>query len=118
MTVKDRVADISKRTGLSEDIVRRVLNEECNSITESLLKGERSTLLGRCTFIPSICNTLDVDPKTKEPIAVKSIAIKVQPSKSMLARLQKFSEENLRTTSDAEHYKIPHLATIQIEDLV
>ena len=36
MTVKDRVADISKRTGLSEDIVRRVLNEECNSITESL----------------------------------------------------------------------------------
>lgn len=117
MTVSERIKDISKRSGLSEDIIRRVLNAECESTAESLAKGENVTLLGRCTFIPSVCPKLVRGTDVEAPKIVKSIGIKIKPSKSMLARLEDLSVESLEDPDDVV-YEIPHLATMQIEGLV
>ena len=50
MTVKERIQDIMDICGLSEDIVRRVLAAERESIKKSLRRGEKVTLIGRCTY--------------------------------------------------------------------
>lgn len=52
MTVKERIEDISSKSGMSEDIIRRVLNAERESIVESLKRGEKATLIGRCVIEP------------------------------------------------------------------
>lgn len=54
MTVNERIQDISKRTGLSEEIIRRVLGAETESVIESLQRGERATMINRCSFTPSV----------------------------------------------------------------
>lgn len=54
MTVQDRYNDICRRSGLSEEIVRRVLVAETDSCRESLKHGEKVTLMGRCTIRPNI----------------------------------------------------------------
>ena len=60
MTVNERIIDIQKRTGLSENIIRSVLKAETDSVIESLKKGERATLIGRCTFTPIKKSKLEV----------------------------------------------------------
>ena len=54
MTVEDRLEDIHKRTGLDTNIIRGVLNAETESVVESLKRGERATLIGRCSFVPHL----------------------------------------------------------------
>ena len=47
MTAQERIEDISKISGFSVEICRRVLNAETESIIKSLKRGERATLSGR-----------------------------------------------------------------------
>ncbi|MBO5388684.1 MAG: hypothetical protein J6A59_11190 [Lachnospiraceae bacterium] len=54
MTTQERYNDICKICGLSEDIVRRVLNAERQSVANSLKRGERATLVGRVTIRPEL----------------------------------------------------------------
>lgn len=54
MTVQDRYDDICRRSGLSEEIVRRVLIAETDSCRDSLKNGEKVNLMGRCTIRPNI----------------------------------------------------------------
>lgn len=54
MTVEERLTDIQRRTGISEDIIRCVLKGETDSIVDSLKRGEKATLIGRCSFEPRI----------------------------------------------------------------
>lgn len=117
MTVKERITEISKATGISEDVVRRVLNAECESVAATLKKGEKSTLIGRCTFIPTLCTKPEVDENTGKIVAKKVIGVRVAPSKSMLARLEDICEEDFNK-NDSERYQIPNLAALQIEGLV
>lgn len=72
MTVKERIEDISKRCGLSEDIIRRVLQAEQQSIADSLKRGERATLIGRCTIVPEIRTRLGVGGKLKKEIKLSA----------------------------------------------
>ena len=60
MTVSGRLQDIEQRTGLSENIIRRVLKAETESVIDSLKRGERATLIGRCTFVPTKKDLLEV----------------------------------------------------------
>lgn len=70
MTVQERLQDISKRSGVSIDIVRGVLNAEAMSITESLLRGEKATLIGRVTLRPDMRIQSVVGGGTKNVIGV------------------------------------------------
>lgn len=54
MTTQERLEDICRISGLSEDIVRRVIDAERKSVVKSLKKGERANLIGRAVIRPEI----------------------------------------------------------------
>lgn len=60
MTVQQRLNDICKRSGMSEDIVRRVIQAERAQILEQLKRGERATLIGRCVIRPDIRSKVSI----------------------------------------------------------
>lgn len=60
MTTQERYDDICRISGMSEDIVRRVLNAEKKSIESSLARGERATLIGRCVIKPYIATRIAI----------------------------------------------------------
>lgn len=72
MTVQERLQDISKRSGVNIDMVRSVLNAEAMSITESLLRGEKATMIGRVTLRPDMRIKPIVGGGTKKVICVHS----------------------------------------------
>jgi len=57
-TQKQRIDDICERSGLSEEIVKRVLEEDSKSVEESLVRGERVVLYGKCSMTPVLVNKL------------------------------------------------------------
>lgn len=90
MSVQERIEDICKISGLSEEIVRRVLNAEKQSIIKSLRRGERATLIGRCTIRPEIRTKLGVYGQEKRYI--KLIAKPAPALEAELADLEDFEE--------------------------
>lgn len=54
MNITDRYEDIAKRSGFSEDIVKRILKATAQSLTHSLQQGEAATLPGICRLTPNI----------------------------------------------------------------
>ena len=61
MSTQERLDDICAISGLSENIVRRVLDAERQSIVKSLKRGERATLIGRCVIRPELRSKIEVD---------------------------------------------------------
>lgn len=84
VSVQERIDDICSRSGLSEAIVRRVLEAERQSIIDSLKRGEKAQLIGRCTFIPSEGARLEVGGTVK-----KSIRVKCRPAIGLVNELDK-----------------------------
>ena len=79
MTVQQRVDDIAKRSNLSPEIVRSVLNAETESIVESLEQGQRATLIGRVTLRPEIRTRLRVGGTVQKQIKVQlSLASQIE----------------------------------------
>ena len=72
MGVNDRLNDISKRCGLSVDIVRAVIKAETDSIAESLTKCERATLIGRVTLKPEVRTRMCIGGALMDFIKVKA----------------------------------------------
>lgn len=54
MNITDRYEDIAKKSGFSEDVVKRVLKASAQSLAESLKKGESATLPGVCRLSTNI----------------------------------------------------------------
>lgn len=98
MTVQERIDDIVKRSGFSEEIVRRVLNAERESILESLKHGERATLIGRCTIVPELRKSLDIGGKIKTVIKLKA-----SPSYSLESELVGLEGFIKRDTGDDDN---------------
>lgn len=71
--IQERYDDICEKSGLSEEIVRRVFRATRESIVSSLLKGERSTIPGIVSFTPEIRNKINPGGKSLTPyIKIKS----------------------------------------------
>lgn len=90
MTVKERLEDISNKSGLSEDIIRRVLMAERDSILESLKRGERATLIGRCVVIPELRSKLNVGGQFRK--VVKLSAFVLDSLESELVGVEEFED--------------------------
>lgn len=60
MNIKDRYDDISRISGLSEEIIRRVFKATKESLSNSLKHGERATIPGICTLTPEIKNKIEL----------------------------------------------------------
>jgi len=71
MQAKDRYKEISEISGMSESVVRRVLEAEKESVINSLRRGERATLLGRCVMRPVMAQKLGLDGVLENEIKVK-----------------------------------------------
>lgn len=99
MNIQNRYEDMANISGLSEDIIRRVMKAARQSLAVSLKQGERATLPGICTLIPEIRHKLDLE--TKENVAF--VKIKATASNSMTSELLKISEfKSDDTLEDAE----------------
>lgn len=116
VTVQDRIADIEKRCGLSENIIRRVLNAEADSIIDTLKKGERATLIGRVTITPSMGKKLEVGGNVRD-----TIKLSCKATNSLKARLQDIEEyEDIPDddTTEILKKKNPGIKTVQIAGLL
>lgn len=78
MTVIERIADISKKSGISHEVVRQVLKASRDSLIETLQKGEKSTLPGITTYKAVNCK--------------KGIAIRCKASNTILHNVNRVSE--------------------------
>lgn len=72
MTTQERLEDICSISGLSENVVRRVLDAERQSIAKSLKKGERATLIGRCVIRPEIRSKIEIGGQQSTYIKLSS----------------------------------------------
>ena len=84
MTAQQRYEDISKRSGMSVDIVRAVLKAETESAIESLKHGETVNFAGRCRIFPSIDARLKV---SDTPEFDSYIKLKAAPSSCLSSAL-------------------------------
>lgn len=87
MTVQQRLDDICKRSGMSEDIVRRVIQAEKASIMEQLKRGERATLIGRCVIRPGMRTRVQTGGQVE-----KYIKASADVAYALQTELQKCSE--------------------------
>lgn len=89
MHLQDRLDDIVKRTGLSEEIVRRVLKASQESLIDSMIEGENATLPGLCTFIPLEKQKLGIGMTTET-----YVKIKINPSNSIVKEFERRYDES------------------------
>ena len=112
MTVQERLDEISKLSGVSVDIIRRVMNAERESCLKSLKHGERATLIGRCTMVPNIKGRLGAGLGVSNYISVK---VEVAKSiESELLNVSKF-EEGEESQFLIEH---PEVRVLQVGSLM
>ncbi len=88
MTTQERIDDICTISGLSEDIVRRVMTAEKESVAKSLKKGERANLIGRVVIRPELKKRLVVGGEFENYIKLNaSVAASLE---SMLDGMEEF----------------------------
>ena len=100
MNITSRYADIAERSGLSEEVVRRVLKASRESLAVSIKSGERATLPGLCIMIPEIKRRINVGGTMSS-----SIKIKAKPSASMeseVEKLESFNKKDKEVSLDDE----------------
>jgi len=114
VTVADRLTDISKRCGYSEEVVRAVLNAEADSIAVSLRKGERATIIGRVTIIPNV--TAKLVPSLEGRLAlINNTKYKADIQKSLQDKILSIDDITENILSGV--YDIPMLGESQIKGL-
>lgn len=95
MTVQQRLDDICKRQGMSEEIVRRVLQAEKASVLDSLKKGEKATLIGRCVIRPELRSKVDVGGDVRDYIKTSaSVAYTLQNELQNCSEFEKSEESD------------------------
>lgn len=71
MTKQDLVSAIAEKTGLTKKDAEKALNATVESITESLVKGNKVQLVGFGTFeVREHAKKNGVNPRTKKPIVI------------------------------------------------
>ena len=103
--VRQRYADISKRCGLSEDIVKRVLKAETEYTIEELKHGEQVILAGRCIMKPELVSRSSF--KADEGLVInKGIKVKIKPTTSLESKLSMCSEFEEEDSDISEEERI------------
>lgn len=115
MTVQERLEDISSRCGMTTEVIRRVLNAEAESVAESLRKGERATLIGRCTIVPSMGTKLDISGDVKNRVKLSSKVTGSLKSRVDIEEFEQSVEEDLTNKFLKEN---PGVRTVQIKGLM
>lgn len=116
MTAQQRYEDISKRSGMSVDIVRAVLRAETESAIASLRVGESVNLAGRCSIKPLMSSKLIVGdtPQCTNVVKLKAKASSVLIS--ALSDMQEFDSRPVNKEEDENLFK--EVSIRQIPDLI
>lgn len=114
MNIQDRYNEISKISGLSEDVIRSVLKACRQSLAKSLKHGDRATLPGICTMLPEIKNKVEIGGTT----VTSYIKIKVKPSNAMASELEKISkfEKNISDEDNDSTLKLNFVDSSSSDD--
>ena len=96
MNIQERYDDISKISGLSEEIIRRVFKATRQSLAKSLKQGERATLPGICTLTPELKNRIDIGGESMTTY----IKLKASASSAMETELGKISNFDITSEND------------------
>ena len=91
MTTQERIEDICKLSGLSEDIVRRVMDAEKKSIVKSLRRGERANIIGRAVIRPEVKRKLAIGGEFETYIKLNATA--ASSLEAMMEDLESFENE-------------------------
>lgn len=105
MTAQERIEDISKRSGFSVDICRRVLNAEAESIINSLRKGERATLSGRVTLRPEMRQRMGLNCQVENVVKVKAEISSV--IEAALSDVKEFEASDIKEKDTVKSRQIP-----------
>lgn len=104
MTTHERYADIAKKSGFSEEVVRQVLKAETESAVESLKKGYTVTFPGRCVAYPSIhSNTVIRNGKLMD---VDYVKIKIKPTKSLESKFTNMEEFEVQDNTEDDDDRV------------
>lgn len=87
MSMQERYDDIRNISGLSEDVIRRVLKATKQSCAKSLRTGHRATIPGICTITPEQRSRITIGCKTQN-----YIKLKVKPSSALESELDGLTE--------------------------
>lgn len=101
MNIQDRYVDIANRSGLSEEVVRRVLKASRESLALSIKQGERATLPGICIILPEIKNRINIGGTSM----TSYIKLKAKPSAAMESEVEKLSSFS-KATDESENTEI------------
>lgn len=107
MTTQERIEDICNISGLSEDIVRRVMNAEKDSIAKSLRKGERANLIGRVVIRPEVKRRLVVGGEFETYIKLNAT-----PAASLEAMLDDLSSFEVATIEEDNGIKLRQIPAL------
>lgn len=113
MDIREAIEDISKRCGLSEDIIRRVQAAETEYVIENLKRGKRVNISGRGTYRAEVKNKLQVGG---------SIGTYIKPTFAISSKITSALEECNRFITkedEEENEKLPEgILSMQISSLV
>jgi DNA replicative helicase MCM subunit Mcm2 (Cdc46/Mcm family) len=116
MTTQERLNDICSLSGLSEDIVRRVIDAERQSLVKSLKRGERATMIGRCVIRPEIRSKLVAGEDG--PVRRTYIKLNSSVAASMEALLKEMSDFEISDEPEEVNVEALGLRTAQIAALL
>jgi hypothetical protein len=117
MTAREMIREVSVESGLSEDIVRRVMEAEHECIARTLITGEKAHLLGRCTITPRL-KEVEVAGEDGKMHKEQVIALSASASKSLYSAIKRHGVNEFTDAKDEVRFEIPKLASMQLEGLV
>jgi hypothetical protein len=111
MTLQKRYEDIAERSGLSENVVKRVLSAQADSVIASLKRGETATVPQLVVIKPSISRCF------KRGTLIETDYIKVKPAalESLKQKMEKeagFTEEEEDEYTEDENIRVAQIGSL------
>jgi len=103
MNTQERYDEISRLSGMSEDIIRRVLKASRQSLAQSLKNGDRATLPGICTIYPELKSKILIGGQPSTYVKLKASASSALATE--LENVSKFETESDRDEQRQEEEK-------------
>lgn len=92
MTLQHRYEDIARRCGLSENVVKRVLSAQADSVIDSLKEGESATVPLLCTLKPQMRKGMFVNEGMTERNYIKIKATPLDSLRNRMEQVEKYSD--------------------------
>lgn len=92
MNTQERLDDIRRICGFSEDIIRAVLKAERESILNSLKRGERATMIGRCVIRPEMKQRIAIGNQSDGVKTVNTVKLSIEVSPSLSSEMAEVRE--------------------------